>query len=312
MKARTPAVLMIFVVLGMGPGRAQANTSKPTRVSGEPKSFTSGLQYWDIAVGSGAAAAPGQTIKVHYTAWLTNGTKFFSSVDRRKPFTFQLGAGQVIKGWDEGIAGMQVGGKRQLRIPPELGYGARGIPGAIPHNATLIYDVELLAVDNKTGDSDYVVGPQDIIDVSVWREPEVSRSVPVRPDGKISLPLLNDVQAAGLTPAQLTTQISTGLNKYMANPEVTVIVTQINSQRVYILGEVTRSGGYILLPGMTVLQAISNAGGLTLNANGKKIYVLRTNGAKQDKLFFNYNKVLGGQHTDQNVVLRSSDTVVVP
>jgi len=163
-----------------------------------------------------------------------------------------------------------------------------------------------------TADPNYVIGPQDILDVSVWKEPEVSRSVPVRPDGKISLPLLNDVQAAGLTPAQLTTQISTGLNKFMTNPEVTVIVTQINSQRVYVLGEVTRSGGYILLPGMTVLQAISNAGGLTQYANGKKIYVLRTNGAKQDKLFFNYKEVLEGKHTEENIVLKSGDTVVVP
>jgi polysaccharide export outer membrane protein len=163
-----------------------------------------------------------------------------------------------------------------------------------------------------TADPNYVIGPQDILDVSVWKEPEVSRSVPVRPDGKISLPLLNDVQAAGLTPAQLTTQISTGLNKFMTNPEVTVIVTQINSQRVYVLGEVTRSGGYILLPGMTVLQAISNAGGLTQYANGKKIYVLRTNGAKQDKLFFNYKQVLEGKKTDENIVLKSGDTVVVP
>lgn len=163
-----------------------------------------------------------------------------------------------------------------------------------------------------TADPNYVIGPQDILDVSVWKEPEVSRSVPVRPDGKISLPLLNDVQAAGLTPGQLMTDIATGLGKFMTNPEVTVIVTQINSQHVYILGEVTRSGGYVLLPGMTVLQAISNAGGLTQFANSKKIYVLRQDGAKQDKLFFNYKDVLAGKHAEQNILLKSGDTVVVP
>lgn len=162
-----------------------------------------------------------------------------------------------------------------------------------------------------TPDPNYVIGPQDVLDVSVWKEPEVSRSVPVRPDGRISLPLLNDVQAAGLTPAQLTTQIATGLSKFMTDPEVTIIVTQINSKRVYVLGEVTRPGGYLLLPGTTILQAISDAGGLTQFSNGKKIYVLRQDGGKQNKIFFNYKEVLDGKNPDQNIVLRSGDTVVV-
>ena len=162
-----------------------------------------------------------------------------------------------------------------------------------------------------TADPNYVIGPQDVLDISVWKEPEVSRSVPVRPDGKISLPLLNDVQAVGLTPSQLITQITTGLSKFMTNPEVTVIVTQINSRHVYILGEVNRPGGYDLLPDMTVLQAISNAGGLTQFANGKRIYVLRPDGAKQDKLFFNYKEVLDGKHPEQNIMLKQGDTVVV-
>jgi polysaccharide export outer membrane protein len=162
-----------------------------------------------------------------------------------------------------------------------------------------------------TADPNYVIGPQDVLDISVWKEPEVSRAVPVRPDGKISLPLLNDVQASGLTPSQLVTQITTGLSKYMTNPEVTVIITQINSRHVYILGEVNRPGGYDLLPDMTVLQAISNAGGLTQFANGKRIYVLRPDGAKQDKLFFNYKEVLDGKHPEQNIMLKQGDTVVV-
>ena len=118
----------------------------PAQVTGAPVTTASGLQYWDLAPGTGEAAVAGKIAKVHYTGWLTNGTKFDSSVDRNRPFEFPLGAGRVIKGWDEGVVGMKVGGKRQLRIPPELGYGARGAGGRIPPNATLIFDVELLEI----------------------------------------------------------------------------------------------------------------------------------------------------------------------
>ena len=106
----------------------------------------SGLVIEELVVGSGAAAAAGQKVSVHYTGWLTNGTKFDSSKDRGDPFVFSLGRGQVIKGWDEGVAGMKVGGKRKLTIPSALGYGARGAAGVIPPNATLVFEVELLAV----------------------------------------------------------------------------------------------------------------------------------------------------------------------
>ncbi|HUX90043.1 MAG TPA: FKBP-type peptidyl-prolyl cis-trans isomerase [Gallionellaceae bacterium] len=104
----------------------------------------SGLQYEDITVGSGATATAGNLVSVHYTGWLTDGSKFDSSKDRNEPFDFNLGAGQVIKGWDEGVQGMQVGGVRKLTIPAALGYGARGAGGVIPPNATLVFEVEFL------------------------------------------------------------------------------------------------------------------------------------------------------------------------
>ena len=118
----------------------------PPSVEGEPTTTPSGLRIWELQAGNGDKAIGGKDVTVHYTGWLTTGKKFDSSVDRDEPFTFGLGARQVIKGWDEGVAGMKVGGKRRLEIPPDLGYGARGAGGVIPPNATLIFDVELLKV----------------------------------------------------------------------------------------------------------------------------------------------------------------------
>ncbi len=125
---------------------ARPNTSAPTKVTGDGVKTDSGLQYWDIKVGTGAEAKNGDHVKVHYTGWLTSGKKFDSSVDAGTPFEFTIGKGEVIKGWEEGVTGMKVGGKRQLRIPPQLAYGERGYPGAIPANATLIFDIQLLGV----------------------------------------------------------------------------------------------------------------------------------------------------------------------
>jgi FKBP-type peptidyl-prolyl cis-trans isomerase len=125
---------------------AKPATSAPTKVTGEPTKTASGLEYWDIKVGTGAVAQSGQHVKVDYTGWLTNGKKFDSSIGTGKPFDFMLGASQVIKGWDEGVAGMKVGGERQLRIPPDLAYGAAGYPPVIPANSTLIFDVQLVDV----------------------------------------------------------------------------------------------------------------------------------------------------------------------
>ncbi len=122
------------------------NTSAPTKVTGDGVKTPSGLQYWDIKVGTGQEAKEGSRVRVHYTGWLTSGKKFDSSVDAGKPFDFRIGNGEVIKGWEEGVSGMKVGGKRQLRIPPQLAYGKEGYPGAIPPNATLIFDIQLLGV----------------------------------------------------------------------------------------------------------------------------------------------------------------------
>lgn len=161
-------------------------------------------------------------------------------------------------------------------------------------------------------DPSYVIGSQDVLDISVWKEPELTRSIPVRPDGKISLPLLNDVHAAGLTPTQLADEITTELRKFVTDPRVTVIVSQINSQRVYIMGEVTRAGAYPLLPEMTFLQALSSAGGFTQFANLKRIYMLRMENGKQVKYPFNYKDAISGKHPEQNIVLKAGDTIVVP
>jgi FKBP-type peptidyl-prolyl cis-trans isomerase len=146
------ACLMVMVILVAAGLFAQSgkkpDNNSPTKVTGDGTKTADGLQYWDIKVGTGATAAAGQSAKVHYTGWLTNGKKFDSSLDRGQPFVVEpLGSAPVIQGWNEGIIGMKVGGKRQLRIPPQLAYGARGTPGGpIPPNATLIFDVELLGV----------------------------------------------------------------------------------------------------------------------------------------------------------------------
>lgn len=168
------------------------------------------------------------------------------------------------------------------------------------------------AQDAQQSDPSYVIGAQDVLSISVWKDPELTQTVPVRPDGKISLPLLNDVQAAGLTPTQLKTQITEGLKKYVTDPIVTVIVTQINSQRVYITGEVTRPGAFPLLPGMTVLQALSSSGGFTQFANLRKIYMFRTVNGKQVDFPFDYRDVIHGKKLEENVVLQAGDTIVVP
>lgn len=134
-------VAFLFLTIGR-PIMAQSEQTSPT----SEITTDSGLKYVDLVAGTGREAATGNQVSVHYTGWLTNGKKFDSSVDRKEPFSFPLGAGRVIKGWDEGVAGMKVGGKRKLTIPSQLGYGARGAGSVIPPNATLVFDVELLEV----------------------------------------------------------------------------------------------------------------------------------------------------------------------
>ena len=126
---------------------SKPSNNAPSAVTGEGVKTRSGLRYWDIKKGNGFIAVEGKKVRVHYTGWLIDGRKFDSSLDRGQPFEFTLGAGQVIRGWDEGIAGMQVGGKRQLRIPPDLAYGNRGAGRMILPGSTLLFDVELLGVE---------------------------------------------------------------------------------------------------------------------------------------------------------------------
>jgi polysaccharide biosynthesis/export protein len=167
-------------------------------------------------------------------------------------------------------------------------------------------------VTPATTDPAYVIGPQDVIDVNVWKEPDMTRIVPVRPDGKISLPLINDVQAAGSTPTQLAATVTEKLRKFLTEPQVTVTVTQINSQRVFVVGEVLRAGAFPLIPGMTVLQALASAGGFTTFADVKRIHVMRLVNGKHVEMPFNYREVLKGDNPEQNITLEPGDTVVVP
>lgn len=159
--------------------------------------------------------------------------------------------------------------------------------------------------------SDYVIGPDDTLHISVWKEPDLTEILPVRPDGKISMPLLDDVQAAGLTPLQLKDSLTEKLKKYIADPRVNVVVTAMHSQRIFVTGEVNHSGPMTLLPGMTMLQALAEAG-FNQFANLKNIYLLRSENGKQVKVPFNYKQVVKGRNPEQNIALKPGDTIVVP
>jgi polysaccharide export outer membrane protein len=158
---------------------------------------------------------------------------------------------------------------------------------------------------------DYIIGSDDMLHISVWKEPDLTETMPVRPDGKISMPLLSDVPAAGLTPVQLQDSITERLKKYISDPRVTVVVTAMNSRKIFVTGEVIHSGPMTLLPHMTMLQVLAEAG-FTQFAHLKAIYVLRTENGAQVKLPFNYKDVVKGRHPEENVELRPRDTIVVP
>ena len=154
----------------------------------------------------------------------------------------------------------------------------------------------------------YVIGAEDVLMVRVWREPELSGQINVRPDGKISLPLIGETQAAGLSPEALASAIGTGLTKFMTHPEVTVGVIQVNSKRYFIQGEVQKPGAYPLVVPTTVLEALVNAGGFRDFANSKKIRVMR--GSQVFK--FNYKDVTQGKHLEENILLQAGDQIIVP
>ena len=165
----------------------------------------------------------------------------------------------------------------------------------------------------KPHDNTFVIGNDDVLAINVWKEPDVSRSVPVRSDGKISLPLAGEIQAAGRTPLKLEQDIAATLKSYIAEPEVTVIVQQINSQKFNILGLVNKPGSYVITNSATVLDAIAIAGGFRDFAKQKAVYVLRQNAdGSQTRIPFNYKDVVKGRNPSQNIKLQPRDTIVVP
>jgi polysaccharide biosynthesis/export protein len=169
------------------------------------------------------------------------------------------------------------------------------------------------AAPPKFHDDAYIIGVDDVLAINVWKEPEVSKTVPVRSDGKISLPLAGEVQASGVTPRQLELDLSRRLASYISEPEVTVIVQEIKSQKFNILGEVAKPGAYPIANNPTVLDAIALAGGFRDFAKQKSIYVLRRNpDGTESRLPFNYKEIIKGKNVDQNIKLQSNDTIVVP
>ena len=166
---------------------------------------------------------------------------------------------------------------------------------------------------NKLRDASFVIGNDDILSINVWKEPDITRIIPVRSDGRISLPLVGELQAAGRTPPQLEQDIASRLRNYIAEPEVTVMVQEIHSQKFNIMGQVVKPGSYSLELATTVLDAIAAAGGFRDFANQKHIYILRQNpSGGESRIAFNYKNVIKGKDPDQNIKLQPRDTIVVP
>jgi polysaccharide biosynthesis/export protein len=180
---------------------------------------------------------------------------------------------------------------------------------ALPEGATAGYGAPLASA---TLPQDYVIGPEDVLSIVFWREKEMSADVVVRPDGKISLPLLKDVHAAGYTPEQLTVALVKAASKYIGQPNATVIVKEINSRNVSIIGQVAKPGAFLLTRDMTVLELIALAGDVLEYAKSKGVVIVRKEEEGERRFKFNYKEVVKGKNTEQNILLKPGDTVIVP
>ena len=179
--------------------------------------------------------------------------------------------------------------------------------GCSPTNVSRNTEQKTIPVEDE-----YIIGPTDILEVHVWREPDLSRTIPVRPDGKITLPLLNDVQASGLTSLELKAGIEKGLAEFVESPTVSVAVQEIHSKNIFVLGQVESPGRYPLQQDLTVLQALSLAGGFAEWADKGNIVILRKENGKQSRIKFDYKNVSKGKHLEKNIVLQPGDTIIVP
>jgi len=202
----------------------------------------------------------------------------------------------LFAGWACGQSPTSVQSAARSAVSVDLGSATRSVDGS-----------------TKPHDGAFIIGKGDVLAISVWKQPDISRSLPVRSDGRISLPLVGEVQAAGLTPLKLEADITSKLQAYLTEPEVTVIVEKINSEKFNILGRVAKPGSYPLTDPTTVLDAIALAGGCREFAKNKSVYVLRVNpDGSQSRLPFNYQNVIKGKNLEQNILLQPHDTIVVP
>jgi len=217
----------------------------------------------------------------------------------------------MMKSWTK----FTIGAALSLALTCTIAYGQE--PAAAPAGAAAPAAADTAAPTSSTGnkphDNTFVIGDDDVLVVNVWKEQDVSRTVPVRSDGKISLPLAGEVMAAGLTPLQLEQSISDKLKNYITDPQVTVIVQQINSQKFNILGQVTKPGAYPLTTTITIVDAIALAGGFRDFAKKKGIYILRKDASgAETRIPFNYQDFIKGKNTSQNIAIQPHDTIIVP
>jgi polysaccharide export outer membrane protein len=200
-----------------------------------------------------------------------------------------------------------------LLVSAQIAAWAQSVPANLKNGASSARSNSPIVYRDTAAADEYIIGSDDVLAINVWKEPDLSRTVPVRPDGKITLPLVGDVTASGNTPKQLQSNLEQDLAKYISKPAVTVIVQEPKSHKFNVVGQVQKPGSYVLTSPMTVLDAIALAGGFRDWAKVKSIYVLRAgaNGART-KLAFNYKKVIKGQSNEQNIQLQTGDTIVVP